>query len=267
MLISWKWKSLSIALVTLSSIVTQPGSSVLADDSLSASYCQKITQEAIAKARSDRQQITSQEQKIILQCRDKFRLKPNPNTPLPIASQCLKFLQTVWKGDINKTIEFGEDRLISLDRCTEVVKSYHIASGSMSPTLEIKDRIIVDTTAYKVKSPQRGDLIIFNPTAELKREKFKDPFVNRVIGLPGERVKIKDGKVYINGKVLRENYIKEPPQYNFSSTELTPTGIIPANSYFVLGDNRNNSYDSHYWGFVSPNLIIGKIIGKLDRNK
>jgi TM2 domain-containing membrane protein YozV len=79
-----------------------------------------------------------------------------------------------------------------------------------------------------------------------------------VIGLPGDRVDIRNGKVYINDIVLTEKYIEEPPKYNWESTELTPDGVIPPDFYIVLGDNRNNSYDSHYWGFVPRQNIIGK---------
>ena len=75
-----------------------------------------------------------------------------------------------------------------------------------------------------------------------------------MIGLPGETVEVKRGQVYINGQPLQEDYIAEAPQYQWGPVK------IPARHYVVLGDNRNNSYDSHYWGFVPRELIIGKAI-------
>jgi signal peptidase I len=139
-----------------------------------------------------------------------------------------------------------------------MVETRYIPSGSMLPTLQINDRLIIDKITYRSSDPQRGDIVVFNPTAQLEKENYKDAFINRVIGIPGDRVEVKSGKVYINGKVLPEKYLDEPPQYQWSSTELTPNGIVPPGHYLVLGDNRNNSYDSHYWGFVPKDKIVGK---------
>lgn len=139
-----------------------------------------------------------------------------------------------------------------------VAEARYIPAGSMIPTLQINDRLIIDKLTYRFSNPQRGDIVVFNPTAELERQKFKDAFIKRIIGLPGDRVDVKAGKVYINDKVINENYLDEAPMYNWSSTELTPDGKVPLNEYLVLGDNRNNSYDSHYWGFVPRAKIIGK---------
>ena len=139
-----------------------------------------------------------------------------------------------------------------------IVEARYIPSGAMLPTLQINDRLIIDKLVYRYSNPQRGDIVVFNPTDQLEREKFKDAFIKRVIGIPGDRVEVKNGRVYINSKVLLENYIEEPPAYNWSSKSLTPDGIIPPDRYLVLGDNRNNSYDSHYWGFVPREKIIGK---------
>ncbi len=162
-----------------------------------------------------------------------------------------------------KTI--GLSAVLALGIRSFVAEARYIPSGSMLPTLQINDRLIIDKISYRVTNPVRGDIVVFNPTAQLEKEKdddgkqkFNEAFIKRVIGLPGDKIDVKGGKVYINGKVITEKYLDEAPQYNWSSTELTPDGIVPAGHYLVLGDNRNNSYDSHYWGFVPKEKIVGK---------
>jgi signal peptidase I len=140
-----------------------------------------------------------------------------------------------------------------------IVEARYIPSGSMLPTVQINDRLIIDKLSYQFSNPQRGDIIVFNATKELEKQELKGTFINRVIGLPGDRVEVKASKVYINDKVLSEKYLNEAPKYNWKSNELTPDGIIPENHYVVLADNRNNSYDSHYWGFVPKEKIIGRV--------
>ena len=122
----------------------------------------------------------------------------------------------------------------------------------MRPTLEVNDRLIVEKISYRFREPIRGDVIVFNPTESLEAENFKDAFIKRIIGLPGETVEVKAGKVYVDGEKISEEYIFEAPNYNYGPSR------IPENEYLVLGDNRNNSYDSHYWGFVPKNKIVGK---------
>ncbi len=263
-----KWRQcLSIALISLTSIIAQPGWSEVspADDSmLSYSSREKIIDESIAKIKAGNTAISAQDRRIIELCNAKFNPPPNPSTPLPTASQCIEFVKIVWQGDRRKLAEldFSEEKSMSMVRCKEVLQSYYVPADSMSPTLKIGDRFIIDKTAYKIKSPQRGDIIIFNPTPILRQQKFKDKFVKRVIGIPGDRVEVSNGKVYINGRTIVEKYLSEAPKYNWSSTALTPDGVVPKGQYLVLGDNRNNSYDSHYWGFVDRNLIVGKMIWK-----
>jgi signal peptidase I len=157
-----------------------------------------------------------------------------------------------------------------------VADARYVPTGSMLPTIHghqdtwKADRIMVEKVSYRFHPPERGDIVVFRPTEKLEAENQHSDFVKRVIGLPGDKVEIKGGKVYINNKVLKENYIQEQPRYNYGPV------TIPANQYFVLGDNRNNSYDSHYWGFVPRENIIGKAawrvwpldrVGSLDKSQ
>lgn len=135
-----------------------------------------------------------------------------------------------------------------------VAEARYIPSGSMEPTLLINDRLIVDKLSYKFNSPQRGDIVVFDPTETLEKQNFHDAFIKRVIGLPGDKVEVKGGRVYINDKPLREKYIADEPNYQYGPVN------VPQGQYLVLGDNRNNSYDSHYWGFVPRNKVIGRAV-------
>lgn len=141
-----------------------------------------------------------------------------------------------------------------------------VPTGSMLPTIQLKDRIMIDRIYYKFSEIQRGDIIMFDPPATADVPKDED-LLKRVIGLPGEKVEVKQGTVYINDSSLKETYIKEKPLYNFGPV------VIPDGSYFVLGDNRNYSYDSHFWGTLPKENIIGRVLfrywpmnefGKLD---
>ncbi len=132
------------------------------------------------------------------------------------------------------------------------IEARYIPSESMLPTLKVNDRLFVDKLTYRFSNPKRGDIVVFHPTPALEAQNFKDAFIKRIIGLPGDQIKVQSGLVYINGKAIQEQYIYEPPQYDFATVK------VPANSYFVMGDNRNNAYDSHYWGFVPRDYIIGK---------
>jgi len=151
-----------------------------------------------------------------------------------------------------KTI--GLSAILALGIRTFVAEARYIPSGSMLPTLEINDRLIIDKLGYHFKDPQRGDIIVFSPTPALQKENFKDAFIKRVIGLPGDKVQVKLGVVYVNDQPIQEQYIQEQPNYDYGPV------VVPENQYLVLGDNRNNSYDSHYWGFVPRENIIGQAV-------
>jgi signal peptidase I len=148
---------------------------------------------------------------------------------------------------------------------TFVAEARYIPSGSMLPTLQINDRLIIDKITYDFRNPKRGDIVVFSPTETLKQQNFKDAFIKRVIGVPGDEVEVKGGIVYVNGQALQEKYIEDRPNYDFSTEEFNAKlgirgGTVPPDHYLVLGDNRNNSYDSHYWGYVPLENIIGRAV-------
>jgi len=128
-----------------------------------------------------------------------------------------------------------------------VVRTFYIPSGSMKPTLLPNDYILVNEFLYRFRAPERGDVIVFKPPLP----KAPD-YIKRLIGKGGEKLEVKKGKVYINDTPIVEPYIMEMPDYDYGPV------IIPPEHYFVMGDNRNNSEDSHIWGFLPKKNIVGK---------
>ncbi|NEN90584.1 MAG: signal peptidase I [Okeania sp. SIO3H1] len=138
-----------------------------------------------------------------------------------------------------------------------IAEPRYIPSDSMIPTLEVGDRLVVEKVSYNFHPPVAGDIIVFQPPQQLQRYGYvkNQAFIKRVIGLPGDTIRIENGLVYINDQPLTENYIAEPPEYTL------PISVeVPENQYFVMGDNRNNSNDSHVWGFLPKQNIIGRAI-------
>jgi signal peptidase I len=137
-----------------------------------------------------------------------------------------------------------------------VAEPRFIPSDSMFPTLEIGDRVVVEKISYLFNPPVTGDIIVFEPPPQLLTEGYtKDQaFIKRIIGLPGQTVRVENGKVYLNEQPLQESYIAEPPDY------FLPTLRVPDGQFFVMGDNRNNSNDSHRWGFLPKANIIGRAV-------
>jgi signal peptidase I len=136
-----------------------------------------------------------------------------------------------------------------------IAEPRYIPSESMVPTLQINDRLMVEKLSYLVHEPNRGDVVVFWPPEALKQqnpELKKDAFIKRVIGVPGDKVQVKGGLVYVNDRPQTEPYIAAKPNYNWGPE------IVPMGAYMVLGDNRNHSYDSHYWGYVPRKNIIGR---------
>ncbi len=142
--------------------------------------------------------------------------------------------------------------IIAFVTVTYVGRSFIIPSSSMEPTLKPGDVIIVDKISYRFRPIRRGEIVVFHPPIP-NETRF---FVKRVIGLPGDLIEIRDGKVFVNGRPLSEPYIKAKPEYVYGPCR------VPPGQYFLLGDNRNNSYDSHAWDypFVARKLIEGRVI-------
>lgn len=135
-----------------------------------------------------------------------------------------------------------------------IIDSREIPSTSMVPTIQVGDRIVLWRLAYIFSNePERGDIIVLEPPAELNETQ---DLVKRVIGLPGEEVEITDGYVYINGEALEEDYLEVHPNYTFGPV------TVPDASYLVLGDNRDISVDSHMWlnPFLPEENVKGKAI-------
>jgi len=119
---------------------------------------------------------------------------------------------------------------------------------SMAPTLEDGEFVLVSRLAYRLDQPQRGDIIVFKYPAQPDQDLIK-----RIIGLPGDVVEVKNAGVFVNGQPLEEPYIADKPAYQ---------GLwwVPAGHLFVLGDNRNESSDSHSWGLLPIENVIGKAV-------
>ena len=120
---------------------------------------------------------------------------------------------------------------------------------SMKPTLQDSEFVLVNRLAYRFGAPQRGDIVVFH----FPLDPGSQDLIKRVIGLPGETISVSAGVVSVNGQPLQEPYIAAPPLY-------TGEWVVPSDSLFVLGDNRNDSSDSHSWGMLPLQEIVGKAV-------
>jgi len=158
-----------------------------------------------------------------------------------------------------------------------VAQAYNIPSGSMQPTLLVGDFILVNKLVYRFSEPKRGDIVVFKYPIDPNID-----FIKRIVALPGEEVEVRNNQVFINGKPLplievgrgEENGVRKViyeevmpegikhkvqfyEDFPFSKRDFGPV-VVPPNHYFVMGDNRDNSEDSRYWGFLPRENIVGK---------
>ncbi len=130
-----------------------------------------------------------------------------------------------------------------------VVRNFRVVGTSMEPNLHTGEYLIVDKISYRLSSPQRGDVIVFEPPVSAEGD-----YVKRVIGLPGDLVAIQNGQVVINGQPISEPYVVRPASYSMDARRVGPDEL------FVLGDNRNMSSDSHSWGMLPVDKVVGKAL-------
>ena len=175
-----------------------------------------------------------------------------------------------WSEPVKKKKSFGKELMewvislaialvVVLFLTNVIIVNARIPSESMEDTIQVGDRVIGNRLAYKFDQPQRGDIVIFRyPDDETQL------FVKRIIGMPGDTVNIVEGRVYINGDTtpLTDLYIKGSPVGDYGPYQ------VPEGSYFVMGDNRQHSWDSRFWTntFVAENKIIGEAVVRIFPN-
>ena len=156
-----------------------------------------------------------------------------------------------------------------------LVKPYQIPSGSMEPTLDIGQRVLVNRFLYHVADPGIGDIVVFHPPAGADRgtecgvqrdpeqpcpkgtpERSDQNFIKRIVAGPGDRLQVRNGHPVVNGEIAQEDFVE--PCRGGGACNLPKPMTVPPDSYFMMGDNRGSSDDSRFWGPVPQDWIIGK---------
>ena len=153
------------------------------------------------------------------------------------------------KSVLREVIETVVLTLVIFFLIQTVVRNFRVVGTSMEPNLHTGQYLIVDKVSYRLAPPQRGDVIVFEPPVSAEGD-----YVKRVIGLPGELVEIRNGQVLVNNQLVNEPYWVRPGSYSMDARRVGPDEL------FVLGDNRNLSSDSHSWGMLPMDKVVGKAL-------
>jgi signal peptidase I len=175
----------------------------------------------------------------------------NPEVPLGAPEALTPPAKPSWWSNLGSALrELIETLILTLVIFLVIrfaVQNFRIEGSSMEPNFHDGQYLFVNKLVYMLHPPERGDVIVFVPPTNNSRD-----YIKRVIGVPGDQIEIRSGAVFINGEMLNESYPLNPASYSTGSL------VVPPDEYFVLGDNRNYSSDSHSWGTVSAKKIIGK---------
>jgi len=167
-------------------------------------------------------------------------VEPEPKKPGDKRSGCMGFII-----DTVETILLALVLFLAINTLSARVR---VENVSMKPTLQPGEFLLINRVSYKLGEPSIGDIVVFHAPGVSDLD-----YIKRIIGLSGDEVRVEGGIVYVNDQPLFEPYIADSPNYN-------GTWTVPEDSYFVLGDNRNNSSDSHQWGFVPKEDIVGRAL-------
>jgi signal peptidase I len=167
-------------------------------------------------------------------------IAPDQPSASPGGAWLLRFI-----ADILETLILAVVLFVGINYITARIR---VDGSSMEPTLHSGQLVLVNRLAYKLGEPTHGDVIVFYFPRDPGQE-----YIKRLIGLPGDYITIQNGQVLVNDLPLDEPYIAAAPVYSGN-------WVVPEGQYFVLGDNRNNSSDSHQWGMVPVDYVVGKAL-------
>lgn len=154
--------------------------------------------------------------------------------------------QLHWRSVANATLQIVVLALLAL---AFFMRAPQVSGLSMAPRIASGEIVLINTMAYKFGTPQRGEIIAFHHDGATP-----EVFIKRIIGIPGDRITISHGTVFLNGKPLSEPYVR------YRDTRSFPPVVVPPGSLYVLGDNRAKSEDSRFWGFVPESAVLGQAI-------
>ena len=206
---------------------------------------------------------TDQRDRVDAVLRERFGAQPESPAPsddedLPFQQQLANEWSNIQRGE-GETVEFLREFVPTFAFFLAIrffiVEPRYIPSLSMFPTFDINDQLAVEKVSKLVRPPNRGEVVVFDPPPlfwELTaRKPDGEAVIKRVVGVAGDTVEVKQGRLLVNGQLMSEPYTNELAEYDLSQLR------VPAGSVFVLGDNRNHSFDSHFWGFLPVRNIIG----------